>query len=189
MADARPISALRPVGNDVPALVDQHRSWLARVVAARTRSRDAIDEVLQEVALAVTRSENPPARDEEVRPWLCTIAIRQCALLLRKACRANRLVSSANAELVRRSADRLRDDPIFWLLAKESETLVRRCLDALDEDQRGLLNWKYVDGLTYPEISRLLGVSRHVAEYRVVVAKKALRKMFLDMGLAEEDVS
>jgi RNA polymerase sigma-70 factor (ECF subfamily) len=189
MPDTRPIAGYRQVGNDIPALVDQHRSWLTRVVAARTGSRDAIDEVLQEVALAVTRSENPPACDEQVRPWLCTIAIRQCALLLRKAGRANRLVSRATAQVVHGSRNELRDDPIFWLLAQESETLVRRSLDALDEQQRGLLVWKYVDGLTYPEISRRLGVSRHVAEYRVVVAKKALRKLFLDMGLAEEGMA
>ena len=83
----------------------------------------------------------------------------------------------------------MRDDPIFWLLAKESETLVRRSLDGLDEERRGILFWKYVDGLTYPEISGLLGVPRHVAEYRVVVAKYALRNMFLDMGLGEEGMA
>lgn len=78
-------------------LVERHRGWLERLVAARTCRRDAVDDVLQEVAVAVGRSGRPPIGEPEERPWLCAIAIRQCALFLRRASRHTRLLARAAA--------------------------------------------------------------------------------------------
>ena len=168
-------------------LVERHRGWLERLVAARTCRRDAVDDVLQEVAMAVARSTRPPASASEERPWLCAIAIRQCALFLRKSARRARLLSTAAERLQRDDGQQLQDDPIFWLVSREDAGLVAQALDSLPTDDRQLLTWKYIDGLTYPQLAARLGVARHVAEYRVVVAKKRLRGLLVDIGLGEDD--
>ena len=66
--------------------------------------------------------------------------------------------------------------------------MVARALEALDPEHRRLIEAKYVEGMTYQAIARRLGVPRHVAEYRVTVAKRLLRGLLVDSGLEEEDV-
>lgn len=176
-------------GPDAPGapLVERHRGWLERLVAARTCCRDAVDDVLQEVAIAVARSTQPPVRETEERPWLCAIAIRQCALFLRKSARRARLLAQVAERLPRDGGQRLQDDPIFWLMGREDAGLVTEAFAGLPSDDRQLLTWKYIDGLTYSDIAARLGVARHVAEYRVLVAKKKLRGLLVDIGLGEDD--
>lgn len=176
-------------GHDLPAvpLVERHRGWLERLVAARTCRRDAVDDVLQEVAVAVARSSQPPTCETEERPWLCAIAIRQCALFLRTSARRSRLLTRAAELLPRNAPPRLQDDPIFWLMGREDAALVTEAFARLAPDERQLLTWKYIDGLSYPQVADRLGVARHVAEYRVLVAKKRLRGLLVDIGLGEDD--
>jgi RNA polymerase sigma factor (sigma-70 family) len=80
------------------------------------------------------------------------------------------------------------DDPIYWLLDRERSDLVREALATMDEEKRTLLIWKYVDRMTYNQLADRLRVPAHVVEYRVVTAKKALRRLLIDCGIGEEDL-
>lgn len=170
-----------------PALVHRHRDWLARLIAARLSCPDLVDDVLQEVAVAVARAERPPVGEHEERPWLCVIAIRQAALLMRRLSRRSRLLAGAAEHRTQAFDDPLARDPIYWLISRERADLVTRACSRLDPEDRRLLEWKYVEGETYPQIARRLGVLRHVAEYRVVVAKKRLRTHLVAIGYEEDD--
>jgi RNA polymerase sigma factor (sigma-70 family) len=176
-----------PTAAAAPPLVERHRGWLERLVAARTCSRDSVDDVLQEVALAVARTGQPPVGEHEERPWLCTIAIRQCALFLRRASRRARLLASVVEQRAGDATDRLQDDPIYWLMIREDAGLVGRALAGLGHDDRQLLEWKYVEGHTYPQLAARLELPRHVVEYRIITAKKRLRGLLIDMGLGGDD--
>jgi RNA polymerase sigma-70 factor (ECF subfamily) len=167
-------------------VVQRNREWLVRVISSRTGSQALVEDVLQEVGLAVARSAQRVSQDEELRPWLCKITIRQCALALRNAQRQRRLLEGA-AENELDAESRL-DDPIYWLLDRERSGLVREALATMDEEKRTLLIWKYVDGMTYSQLADRLRVPAHVVEYRVVTAKKALRRLLIDRGIGEEDL-
>lgn len=180
-ADAAPETSV------AASLLERHRDWLARLVAARTGRRDAVDDVLQEVAVAVTRSTRPPRVEHEERPWLCMIAIRQCALFLRTSSRRARLLARAAEQVSHWAGNRPEDDPIFWLMGREDAALVTRAMASLAAEDRQVLEWKYVAGETYPELATRLGVPKHVAEYRVVAAKKRLRGLLVDIGLGEDE--
>ena len=88
----------------------------------------------------------------------------------------------------RASGDTRRSDPMLWLLAQEERELVHRALEMLDAKGRQLLVWKYVHGLTYREIAARLAVSVHTAEYRVIDARKRLRRWLHEQGI-DGDVS
>ena len=60
---------------DPPALVQRHRDWLARLIAARISCPDSVDDVLQEVAVAVARAERPPVGEHEERLRTHLVAI------------------------------------------------------------------------------------------------------------------
>lgn len=176
-----------PTPAEAPPLVERHRGWLERLVAARTCNRGSVDDVLQEVALAVARTGQPPVGEHEERPWLCAIAIRQCALFLRQASRRARLLASVVEQRSGDATDRLQDDPIYWLMLREDAGLVGRAIAGLGHDDRQLLEWKYIEGHTYPQLAARLRVPRHVVEYRVVTAKKRLRGLLVEMGLGGDE--
>ena len=80
------------------------------------------------------------------------------------------------------------DDPVYWLLDRERSDLVREALAAMDEEKRTLLIWKYVDGMTYGQLANRLRVPAHVVEYRVVTARRSLRRLLIQRGIGEDDL-
>ena len=154
-------------------VVEDNRDWIARLVAARTGAEDVVEDVIQEVGLAVTRSNARPTSAAEVAPWLCKIVVRQCALIVRNQARQRRKLHGFQRN--REREDLQTDDPIFWLLHQERREILREELGAMDPQLRQLLIWKYLNSMRYEDIGSRLGVSRHVAEYRVIEARKQLR--------------
>ena len=167
-------------------VVQRNREWLVRLISSRMGSQALVEDVLQEVGLAVARSAQRVSQDEELRPWLCKITIRQCALALRNAQRQRRLLEGAAENGL--DAESKLDDPVYWLLDRERSGLVREALAKMDEEKRTLLIWKYVDGMTYSQLADRLRVPTHVVEYRVVTARRALRKLLIDRGIGEDDL-
>ena len=53
----------------------QHQRWLRTVIFARVRETQAIDEVLQEVALAAVKQQAPLADAAKIAPWLYRLAV------------------------------------------------------------------------------------------------------------------
>src|SRR5688572_18179084 len=87
----------RPGGGAVStaraAALQRHAGWLRRVVSTRVGERQAVDEVMQEVSLAVVL--NPNARDAgDLNPaaWLYRVAVRQSLLYRRKSGRRRKLL-------------------------------------------------------------------------------------------------
>lgn len=160
---------------EVDQLLEPHRCWLRRLVAARFLDASRVDDVLQEVSLAVVQSANRPNVPEEVAAWLCRIALRQCALAGRKASRQRKLGQQRGTDL-NGQIDAYMDDPVQWLIQKEECGLVRRAMALVDAESRQVLVWKYDCQLTYEEIANRLGVSKCAAEYRVLKSKKELRQ-------------
>jgi RNA polymerase sigma factor (sigma-70 family) len=175
-----------PCPIDWSTVVDSNREWIERLVAARTGSQDFVDDVIQEVSLAITRSSSRPAGSEDVGPWLCKIVVRQCALIVRQRVRHQRKLEAYHRTL---ELDETQSaDPIFWLLHEEQRAIIHEELRAMDPQSRQLLIWKYLNSLAYEEIGSRLGVSRHVAEYRVIEAKKQLRTRLQARGINQGEL-
>ena len=76
---------------DWQAALAQHDRWLRTIVLARVRERQAVDDVMQEVALAAVRQAAPLADAAKVAPWLYRLAVRHALLYRRKCGRRRRL--------------------------------------------------------------------------------------------------
>ena len=136
-----PLTAKQAI--DWSKVVEAHRDWIKRLVVARTGGEDSADDVIQEVGLAVTRSNARPTCSEEVAPWLCKIAIRQCAMIIRSQARRQNVLDGFCRASETQEPERA--DPIFWLLHREQREIVRSELAAMDPQSRQLLVWKYVN--------------------------------------------
>ena len=78
----------------------EHDRWLRTVVLARVGQALAVDEVMQEVALAAVRQQAPILDASKVAPWLYRLAVIQ-SLLYRRQQGRRRKLNTQYAERVR----------------------------------------------------------------------------------------
>jgi RNA polymerase sigma factor (sigma-70 family) len=157
--------------------VTDHEPWLRSVIAARLHHRDAVDEVMQEVAVAAAKSQQPPTDRSAFAPWLYRVAIRQVLLYRRNHARRSRLMAryaSDRGAVIERSGDAA--DPLGWLLRCERESLVRDAICLLPDRDRQLLLLKYANSFSYEQIANHLGCSVSAVESRLHRARASLRK-------------
>src|SRR5437660_12495434 len=101
MAEMTPLPGLegtapRPVQRaiDWAATLAAHDRWLRTIVLARLGERQAVDEVMQEVALAAVAQRAPVSDLARVGAWLYRLAVRQALLYRRRHGRQRKLVGA-----------------------------------------------------------------------------------------------
>jgi RNA polymerase sigma-70 factor (ECF subfamily) len=170
---------------DWQAALTQHERWLRTVILARVREPQAVDEVLQEVALAAVRQAAPLTDRAKVAPWLYRLAVLQSLLYRRRCGRRRRLNERFAGEAQYSDRARPPADPLSWLLAEERRTLVRRALAELPPRDAEILLLKYTEDWNYHEIARHLGVSHAAVEARLHRARGRLRQALAALDVAE----
>ena len=170
---------------DWPAVLAEHDRWLRTVVYARLREPDAVEDVLQEVALAAVRQAAPIQDVDKVAPWLYRLAIRQ-SLLYRRKCGRRRRLNQRYADRVQPVEDDHRTPgPLDWMLAAERCRMVRQALGQLAQRDSEILLLKYTEGWSYHQIADHLGVSHSAVEARLHRARNRLRAELAAIELTE----
>ncbi len=170
---------------DWQAALKDHDRWLRTVVYSRVREREAVDDVMQEVALAAVRQSAPLSDPTKVAPWLYRLAVRQ-SLLYRRKCGRRRQLTVRYADRLQpsESASRTRN-PLDWLLHNERCQQVRDALTRLASRDSEILLLKYSEGWSYHMIASHLGVSHSAVETRLHRARNRLRAELATIELAE----
>ncbi|MBX3411873.1 MAG: RNA polymerase sigma factor [Pirellulales bacterium] len=161
---------------DPSAVLAQNERWLRTVVYARLGQPDAVDEVLQEVALAVVRNRAPLRDPTKVAPWLYRLAVTQALLHRRKLGRQRRLVDRVAMRRGVSEEDAREADPLDWLLARERSRLVREALARLPRREAEMLLLKYSEDWSYQQIADHLGLTHAAVESRLHRARAKLRQ-------------
>jgi RNA polymerase sigma-70 factor (ECF subfamily) len=159
---------------DWQAELAKHDRWLRTVVGSRVREPQAVDDVMQEVSLAVVRQSAPLADAEKVAPWLYRIAVTQSLLYRRKQGRRRKL-AHAFADKTQPSEQSKEADPLSWLLADERRTMVRRAIARLASRDAEILLLKYSEDWSYRELAEHLGISQSALQTRLHRARQRLR--------------
>jgi RNA polymerase sigma-70 factor (ECF subfamily) len=162
--------------------MEAHGRWLRLVVLARLGEPQAVEEVLQELALAAVAARRVPDEPQRVPAWLYRLAVRQALLYRRKHGRQRRLMG--------RYADRLdpsgiAPDPLHWLLRDERAHLVREALARLAPQDAEILLLKYAENWTAPELAARLGVSVAAVEARLHRGRQRLRAALTALDVVE----
>ncbi|MEW4489370.1 sigma-70 family RNA polymerase sigma factor [Thalassoglobus sp. JC818] len=166
-------------------LLEENENWIRGVLRNRLHSTEEVDDVFQEVSVAVSRRDLRPSDLTKARSWLYRVAIRQVLQYRRKSGRYRRLVEN-NQALTPRSNFAVEDDPLAFLVRTERAEVLRQALADLGELDREILHLKYVENWTYQDLSENLGVSKNTIEHRLVRSKKRLRSLLAQYS--EEDV-
>ena len=198
---------------DWPMVLEQNRSWLTNVLRARIGDRHDVEDVYQEIVLAVlkqvkrslgslgltsestrevdhpksiaeTTSSTIPTDREKIAPWLYRIAIRHVVNFYR---RTNRLSHARpNSELNPQSD---LAQPLDWMLAVEKQQNLQTALEQLRPQDREVLTLKYQENWSYQKIADHLGVPVRNIEYRLLNARKRLRQILVSKNVEPMDVS
>jgi RNA polymerase sigma-70 factor (ECF subfamily) len=171
---------------DWGAALGEHDRWLRSIVHARLDEPGAVDDVMQEVAVAAVRQAAPIHDSSKVAPWLYRLAIRQALLYRRRMGRAR--------NLTRRYADRFqptdddggRESPLKWLLLRERRHAVQAALATLRPVDAEVLLLKYAQNWNYHQIAAHMEISHSAVEARLHRARARLRRALTRSQPAEE---
>jgi RNA polymerase sigma-70 factor (ECF subfamily) len=151
------------------ALWHEHRRWIAAVLLAHKAQEDHLDDLLQEVAMALVRRIDTLREAGNVRAWLRTVAVnaaRASARARRARPRPGTLAAEPPAE----------PDPRNRSLDEEA----RRVMDLareLPEAYREPLLLRAVHGVRGRHIAQMLGLSEATVETRIARARRMIRQM------------
>jgi len=158
------------------ALFLQNERWLRTVVRSRVEESDAVEDIMQNIALALVRRRDTLREIGQTGAWLYQVAIRQVLMHRRTRGRRrkfqNRLAAHGGQQHV---ATELQS--VEYLMAAEQQDAVRDAVRQLDGLDRQVLMLKYVEGWTYRRLAEMLGVSEDTIEYRLLRARKRLRAL------------
>lgn len=160
----------------------ENESWLRTVVRSRIQESEAVEDIMQNIALALVRQRDALRDIAQLGAWLYQVAVRQVMMYRRTAGRRrnfeNRLAQHA------RPAEHTDDyvDPVVSVLAAERQEAVRVAVQQLDELDRQVLMLKYVEGWTYRQLAEMLGVSEDTIEYRLLKSRKRLKTLLQQQG-------
>lgn len=160
---------------DWHSLLREHDRWLRTVVLSRTGERGAVDEVMQEVALAAVRQQAPLADPASAAPWLYRLAVLQSLLYRRRRGRGRKLADRYAQRVRDRQQAERSDEPLDWLLADELRATVRAALAQLSPRDAEILLLKYTEGWSYQQLAMRLGISAAAVEARLHRARQRLR--------------
>ncbi len=157
-------------------MLAEHDRWLRTVVLARVGQAPAVDDVMQEVALAAVRQQAPLLDAAKVAPWLYRLAVTQSLLYRRKQGRWRKLTTQYAQRVRPTEHDGRVLDPLEWLLADERQSLVREAIGRMPRREVEILLLKYTENWSYEQLAQHLGTSESAIESRLHRARSRLRK-------------
>jgi RNA polymerase sigma-70 factor (ECF subfamily) len=165
-----------------PEALDQHGRWIRSVLRSRINDHHVVEDLFQDVSMAVFRQSSRPTDADKVAPWLYRLTIRQAINHYRRAGRRKRLYE--RLELGAATTAPETADALQWLVQTELSEAVRDALASLRPQDREVLVLKYTENWSYTELARHLGASSGTIEYRLIRAKKALRQQLIARNLS-----
>ncbi len=158
-------------------LVDRYQDEFAGYAKYMTGSRDEAADIIQESLVRAYKSLRRCQDRGNFQGWLFRIVSNQCKSHLAR--RKHRETES----LFDRAGDlRAPEDPGGDAEAADLRRRVHQALQELPADQREALVLKYVQGLSLPEMARLLKASVSALKMRLLRGRDALRQKLEGVG-------
>lgn len=164
------------------AMFLENESWLRTVVRSRVPEQDAIEDIMQNIALALVKQRETLSQIDRVGAWLYQVAVKQ-VLMYRRSTGRRRKFEDRLKTASRSGQDATESiNPVDRVLAAEQREVVRQAIDQLDDLDRQILMLKYEEGWSYRDLARHMGVKEDTIEYRLLKARKKLRSQLKSHG-------
>jgi RNA polymerase sigma-70 factor (ECF subfamily) len=156
-------------------LVRRYQDNFFRYATRVLGSREDADDALQSAFVRAFRSLSQCKDPSRFGAWLHRIVVNQCRTFGARRSRRERRVVRDEGEL-----EKLAVEPASAVSPELEE--VQRAVDQLPLEQREAFVLKYVEELSYEEMSRLLGVGESALKMRVKRACSRLRELIEQAG-------
>jgi RNA polymerase sigma-70 factor (ECF subfamily) len=185
MATDPDTSLLRRVGardrKAFEALYHQYYPRLFSYLLKITRRADLVEEVLNDVMLAIWKGAAGFDGRSRVSTWIFGIAYHKALKALAR--RAPAIARSV--ELDGETPEPVdRDEPESLLARRELAGVLGRALRALSPEQRTVVELTYYYGLPYQEIADIMGCPVNTVKTRMFHARRRLRELLPEMGVS-----
>lgn len=162
-------------------LLDNHQDSLRRLVSAKLQGQgeSAIDDVLQEVAIAAHKVEPSSIDATRVHSWLCQVASNKVNDHWRSVSRQQKLrdrFTEKNDYPAETAAS-----PSEWVMKLEQRSSITTALKSMQAEDRIILEKKYLHGHSYDEIAKSLNLTIKALEYRLTKARQKMRELLQDL--------
>lgn len=172
----------RARSGDRPALeqlLERHQAQVYRFGIKMCRDPEAAKDVLQDTLIAMARGVREFQGTSSLSTWLYTIARSFCIKHRRKnAAPAGREVAAAHEQEIPDCADPAAT-PDEVLAGKEVERALERAIASLEPASREVLVLRDMEGLTAPEVAKVLGLSVQAVKSRLHRARMTVREQLL----------
>lgn len=157
---------------DWTAQLEQHSPWLRKVLRGRIGDRHEVDDLLQDIALAVFGQSAKPDDPDRIAAWLYRLAVRQTINFHRRRGRKSYARPQPEVDVLCEQ-----DNPLDWLLASEQRSTIRKAITQLSMRDREILMLKYTENWSCQHLATHLGVKLKTVEYRLMRARRQLRHL------------
>lgn len=153
--------------NDIDEQLREIIPRLRRFAVSLTRNSSSADDLVQASLERALSSWSDKRPDGDLRAWLFSILYRQFLDAHRRSRRYARMLEFFTG----------RDDAHPSAERSVIAQTTLQAFDRLNTEQRALLLWVSVEGLTYKEVAEILGVPTGTVMSRLSRARQALREL------------
>ena len=150
--------------------LERYERPLLRYVHGITRDGEAARDVVQETFLKLCKAD-PATLEDRLAAWLYTVARNHALNVVRKEGRMDPLTETHAGQVATATAG-----PGEAAAANETQARLIALVESLPPEQRDACRLKFQDGLTYREISQVMGVSLGTVSNLITSALSALRE-------------
>ena len=154
----------------------RHRERVFRFIQRLVRNPAIVDDLVSQVFLDVWRSANRFESRARVSTWLFSIA-RFKAISSRR----ERTLEDIDQDDAFGVAD-AGDTPDVALDRKETESILRACIDMLSPAHREIIDLFYYREISTAEVSEMIGIPQATVKSRIFYARKQLARILVSAG-------
>jgi RNA polymerase sigma-70 factor (ECF subfamily) len=151
------------------ALLDEHKRILYKVCRSYCRNREDREDLVQEIIVQLWMSFGRFDERQQFSTWMYRIALNVAISVYRQESTRTRHVISDN-EQVLAAVDETQSQP-------EGIRLLYQFIDQLDELNKALM-LLYLDGNSYEEMARVLGISETNVATKINRLKNSMKQQF-----------
>jgi len=159
------------------ALFARHQVRVFRFILRLVRNSAVAEELTNEVFLEVWRNAASYAGASSATTWILSIAHHRAVSSLRK-----RREESWDEDAAAALAD-AGDDPEVGVQKADKAAILRRCIDALSPEHKGIVDLVYYHEMSVSEASEVLGIPENTVKTRMFYARKRLSELLQAAGV------
>lgn len=160
----------------IEVFVEQYEERLASLLRYKGYDFQTVEDAVQETYITVWEKIDQVQSAEVFPGWVTQIAINYGRILGNKMTqRKNVFERFTNLFPINILIPERYDAPLSNMINRERERLVFDAVSALPDEERSVLSLHIVEGTTYSDIAKMLGISESMVRTRLKNAKEALR--------------